>query len=72
MREAMKKLTNWDEIATYVGTRDKNQCRSKWKQIKSPKKGAREWTDDEHSRMMILFDTMPNRWREIADVVEQT
>ena len=61
-------FTEWSDIAAYVGTRDKGQCQSKWKQIQAPKKGAHEWTPAEHNLFKEIFHRMPFRWRDIAMV----
>lgn len=66
--EAHKKFTSWVDIARHVGTRDKSQCQSKWKQLEAPKKGAREWSQKEHTYFVRLFDRMPYQWRNIAAV----
>ena len=66
--EAYQKYSSWVDIARHVGTRDKGQCQSKWKQIKAPKKGAREWSQKEHDCFLRLFNRMPYQWRDIATV----
>lgn len=33
LRKAVNDGLNWNEVAAYVGTRDKTQCRAKWTQI---------------------------------------
>lgn len=60
--------TEWCDIIKYVGTRDKCQCQSKWKQIQGTVKTTREWTEMEHQQFISLFHRMPYKWREIASV----
>lgn len=59
-------FTEWSLVARFVGSRDVSQCKSKWIQLNTPCKGAREWTDEEHQMMMDLYNKMPRQWKEIA------
>lgn len=66
MYQAKTLFSDWQMVARYVGTRDVTQCKSKWVQINTPKKGAREWTVEEHQKMLEVYKEIPNQWKEIA------
>lgn len=75
---AMRKDSNWQSIAAYVGTRDKVQCQTKWKQLMSQKKESQcvmarrvrssYWSLEEHRRVMNLYDRIRDDWIAISDV----
>ena len=77
---AMRKDNDWSSIAACVGTRDKVQCQTKWKQLMSPKKESQcvmtgrvrssYWSLEEHRRVMNLYDRIRDDWIAISDVGE--
>ena len=59
-------VSNWVEIAKYVGTRTRKQCRERYVNHVCPFINTRNWTADEDSFILKAHDQMKDRWCSIA------
>ena len=58
--------SRWVEIAKYVGTRSRKQCRERYVNHVCPTIDNREWTEDEDAMIMKLHSQCENKWCYIA------
>ncbi|KAL7720709.1 Trichome differentiation protein GL1 [Entamoeba marina] len=54
--------TNWVEIAKYVGTRSRKQCRERYINHVSPKIDKRKWTKEEDEIIMNTYQLVGGKW----------
>ena len=62
LREACSMYSEWVDIVKYVGTRDKSQCQSKWKQLQTAKKGTHGWGEKEQKQVDDHLNRVPHYW----------
>lgn len=57
----------WTTIAELLGSRNSKQCRRRWKNfIAFPERKDSQWTEQEDKVLMEAYDSMGNRWTDIA------
>jgi hypothetical protein len=60
----------WTTIAEQLGTRNSKQCRRRWKNfIAFPERKDTQWTDEEDAILLEAYDSMGNRWTDIATLL---
>ena len=58
--------SNWDELATYIGTRSGKQCRERYHNILDPNIYRGEWTEEEDLIIVRQHRIYGNHWAKIA------
>ena len=58
--------SNWDELATHIGTRSGKQCRERYHNILDPNIYRGEWTEEEDMIIMRQHRIYGNHWAKIA------
>ena len=56
----------WPELAKHMEGRSTRQCRDRWTQYLSPSANNSEWTQDEDTRLMRLYNEIGPRWAIIS------
>ena len=59
----MKYGTNrWEMAAEYLGTKNKRQCKDRWRKFLDPAIENDDFTDEEDQLLMKLYNEMGNKW----------
>ena len=66
--EACSMYSEWVDIVKHVGTRDKSQCQSKWKQLQKSKKDTHKWGEKEHKQVDDHVNQLPYCWNVSTSV----
>lgn len=60
---------NWDDLASYLGSRTGKQCRERYHNILDPQVRRGQWTEEEDKKIIEQHKVYGNHWARIAKVL---